>query len=230
MTDESQNANETETSPDMEKADKVSKPEKEPKDAKQKKEAKDEEEHPPKFLFECQRTGDCCKREQIPISFNDLHGWVRDQTIFRVIHFFSLAVVNESLEIHLTKDDDGYCSLYHRDNKACTIHYNKPLYCSSYPLGFNGNNYVIKSNECTGIGKGKLSKEDLMTMRDLAFEDFVGRRQTSEVLPAIQSILFKQLTEESKRIMEDLPEEEKQRLTEMISKSKEEAEKEEEKQ
>jgi Fe-S-cluster containining protein len=229
MTDEPEDVNETETSPELKKDVKKSEPKKKVKEEKIEKDAKDNEP-PPKFLFECQRTGDCCKREQIPISFNDLHGWVRDQTIFRVIHFLSLAVVNESLEIHLTKDDDGYCSLYHRDNKACSIHYNKPLYCSSYPLGFNGNNYVIKSKECTGLGKGKLSKEDLMTMRDLAFEDFVGRRQTSEVLPAIQSILFKQLTEESKRIMEDLPEEEKQRLTEMISKSKEEAEKEEEKQ
>ncbi|UCH88578.1 MAG: YkgJ family cysteine cluster protein [Thermoplasmata archaeon] len=180
-------------------------------------EGEESSEHPPKFKFECLRTGDCCKRETVPVSLNDLQRWVKDQTIFRVVHLLQIAVVDENeVQLQLVKNDDGYCSLYHRDNKACTIHYNKPLYCKSYPLGFNGEKYIIKSKECTGLGKGKMTKDQLKELRDVAFEDFVGRRQVIEVLPILQSIFFRQLSEESQRIMDKLSPEEKEKIDEMF--------------
>ena len=178
-------------------------------------------EKPPKFKFECQRTGDCCRRENIAVNFSDLQRWISDQTIFRVIHYLKISLDGEVLQLQLTKSDDGYCNLYHRDNKACSIHYNKPLFCKSYPLGFNGENYIIKSRECTGLDKGTMTHETLKEMRNDAFEDFVGRRQTSELLPILQSIFFTQLAEESRRLMDELSPEEKEKVEKMLNKKDE---------
>lgn len=176
------------------------------------------ENKPPKFKFECQRTGDCCKRETVQISFNDLQRWVLDQTIFRIMPLINVVVDDDEFKLTLMVDDDGYCSLYHRDNKACSIHYNKPLFCKSYPLGFNGENYIIKSNECTGLGKGKMTKESLKEMRDDAREDYMGRTLTSDVLPVLQGIFYKQMADESKKFMDALPEEDKEKLTKLFRK------------
>jgi len=173
---------------------------------------------PPKFRFECQRTGDCCKREKILISFADLQRWVSDQTIFRVGHLINTGVEDDEFQLFITKDDDGYCQLYHRDNKACTIHYNKPLYCKSYPLGYNGENFVLKSKECTGVGKGSLTKEELKQIRDDAFLDYESRKMTSLVFPVLQGIFFRQLAEESKKFMEALSPEDKEKMEKLLKK------------
>jgi Fe-S-cluster containining protein len=173
-------------------------------------------DRPPKFKFECQRTGDCCKREKVPISFSDIQHWVSDQTIFRVAPYINIAVENDEFQLQLAKDDDGYCKLYHRDNKACTIHFNKPLYCKSYPLGYNGENYIVQSKECTGLGKGKMGKDQLKEMRDDAREDYEGLRQTSKVLPVIQGIFYRQMMEESQKFMENLTPEDKKKMEDMM--------------
>ena len=120
--------------------------------------------------------------------------------------------------LQLAKDDDGYCSLYHRDNKACTIHYNKPLFCKSYPLGYNGENYVLKSKECTGVGKGQLTKDELMQMREDAKEDHESRQMTAQVFPVLQGIFFRQLAEESKKFMEALSPEDKEKMEKLLKK------------
>ena len=178
----------------------------------------EEESRPPKFKFECQRTGDCCKREQVPVSVNDLQRWVSDQTIYRVAYSIDLVVEDDEFKLILARDDDGYCRLYHRDNKACSIHYNKPLYCSSYPLGYNGENYIIKSKECTGLGKGKMTKESLKEMRQLAYEDYQARRLTSDVLPVFQGIFYRRLAEESKKFMENLSPDDKEKFNNLFKK------------
>ena len=181
-------------------------------------ESTEDSKKPPKFKFECQRTGDCCKRENVLIGFADLQKWVSDQTIFRIGHMITSKVDDDEFQLLLAKDDDGFCSLYHRDNKACTIHYNKPLFCKSYPLGFNGENYVLKSKECTGVGKGKMTKEDLKQMRDCAKEDHESRQMTALVFPVLQGIFFRQLAEESKKFMEALSPEDKEKMEKLLKK------------
>jgi hypothetical protein len=130
----------------------------------------------------------------------------------------STAAEDDEFQLLLAKDEDGYCSLYHRDNKACTIPYNKPLYCKSYPLGFNGENYVLKSKECTGVGKGKLSKDELKQMRDDAKKDYEDRLMTAQVFPVLQGIFFKQLAEESRKFMENLSPEDKEKMEGLLKK------------
>jgi Fe-S-cluster containining protein len=180
------------------------------------------QEKAPKFKFECQRTGDCCKRENIPVSVNDLQAWVSDQTILRVAYFIELVVEDDEPQLQLTKDDDGYCKLYHRDNKACSIQYNKPRYCKSYPLGYNGENYVIVNQECSGLGKGKMTKESLKDMREHALADHRARRLTADILPIFQGIFYRQLAEESKKFMDKLSPEEKEKFDDLLKKEKKE--------
>ena len=161
---------------------------------------------PPKFKFECIRCGECCKIETVPVYISDLENWVKDQTIFRVLHVLDLEVSEDLTRIVLKKDEDGYCKLYHRDNKACTINYNKPLYCKSYPLGYNGDNYMVKNKECPGLKAEKMSQEDLQAMRDEAFADFIAGRQVKQVLPLLQTIFYNKLLEESQKAMERMQE------------------------
>ena len=170
-------------------------------------ETKDESnKSPPKFKFECIRCGECCKIETVPVYITDLENWVKDQTIFRVLHLLDLEVSEEVTRVILRKDEDGYCKLYHRDNKACSINYNKPLYCKSYPLGYNGSNYVVKNKECPGLKAEKMSPEDLQVMRDDAFADFIAARQVKQVLPLLQTIFYNKLLEESQKAMERMQE------------------------
>ena len=181
----------------------------------------EEDKRPPKFKFECQRTGECCKRETVPINLNDIQRWVKDQTIMRVAYYIKFGQDGDELQLQLAKDDDGYCMLYHRDNKACTIQYNKPLYCKSYPLGYNGENYVVRSKECTGLGKGTLSKEDLKEMRNTAKEEYNCSRKLVDVLPVLYGIFYKQLAEESRNFMSQLSPEEKEKFDKLLKKSDE---------
>jgi Fe-S-cluster containining protein len=164
------------------------------------------QETPPKFKFECTRCGECCKIETVPVYISDLENWVKDQTIFRVLHVLDLEVSEEQTRIILKKDEDGYCKLYHRDNKACSINYNKPLYCKSYPLGYNGSNYIVKNKECPGLKAEKMSPESLREMRDDAFADYIAARQVKQVLPLLQTIFYNKLLEESQKAMERMQE------------------------
>ncbi|MCK5561294.1 MAG: YkgJ family cysteine cluster protein [Thermoplasmata archaeon] len=156
----------------------------------------------PKFKFECTRCGECCKTETVPVYICDLERWVTDQTIFRVLHVLDLEITGDSARLFLKKDEDGYCKLYHRDNKACTIQDNKPLFCKSYPLGYNGTNYVLRSKDCPGLKAESMDKELLTEMRDLAFEDFIAERQVTNVMPILQSIFYNKLIEESQKAMD----------------------------
>ena len=106
------------------------------------------DKRPPKFKFECQKCGRCCKDETIYITITDLDRWVADNSIYRVIHLLNLDESTGELKVVLKKDDDGFCNLYHRDNKTCTIYYSRPLTCRAYPLGFNGKNYILRSKNC----------------------------------------------------------------------------------
>ncbi len=175
-------------------------------------EAESQQESAPKFKFECTRCGDCCKTETIPVYICDLEHWGADKTIFRVLHMLDLEITSDSARLFIKKDEDGYCKLYHRDNKACTIQNNKPLFCRSYPLGYNGTNYVAKNKDCPGLQAESMDKEILTEMRDLAFEDFIAMRQVTNVMPVLQSIFYNKLLEESQKAMDKVEKEQEKDL------------------
>ncbi len=158
----------------------------------------------PKFKFVCQNCGKCCETETILVSISDLERWVNDQTIFRVMHKLELQEIEENYKLVLIKDDDGKCNLYHRDNKMCMIYDSRPVMCRSYPLGFNGQEYFVKNNECKGLNKEDMTKEQLDTIRNHAFEEHIAHRQMDSVFPLLYSLIFNKLIKDSQAFMNKL--------------------------
>ena len=165
---------------------------------------KDQEKQKPKFKFDCQLCGKCCETINVNITITDLDRWVADNTIYRVFHLLTMDDSEGGLRLVLKKDDDGFCSLYHRDNKKCTIYASRPLICQAYPLGFNGENYLLKSTDCIGLNKGKMTKEQLEKIRNHAFDEYIATRLSERVLPTLHQIFVAKLIEQSRAFMDKL--------------------------
>ncbi len=158
----------------------------------------------PKFKFVCQKCGKCCETETIFISISDLERWVNDQTIYRVMHRLELQEIEGNYKLVLIHDDDGKCNLYNRDNKMCMIYDTRPVMCRSYPLGFNGQEYFVKNNKCKGLNKEDMTKQQLDTIRNHAFEEHIAHRQMDRVLPLLYSLIFNKLIKDSQAFMNKL--------------------------
>lgn len=161
-------------------------------------------EKPPRFKFVCQKCGLCCKSENIIISIHDLERWANDNTIYRVIHMLKMVEDNGEYKIMLMKDDDGYCNLYHRDNKQCTIYDTRPLVCRSFPLMYDGDKYILKTMDCKGLNKEGMTKDQLISIREAAFDEFIAFRQMSQVLPILYGLIFNKLVEDSQNILKKM--------------------------
>ena len=192
---------ESKAEPEKEKEEKNKKEEK---NEKEEKEIQVDSSKPPKFVFECVLCGKCCKNETVNITLTDLDRWMADNTIYRVFHLLKLDENENKLRIILKKDDDGYCNLFHRDNKKCTIYEARPIFCQAYPLGFNGKDYFIKTKDCDGLNKGKLDKERLDSIRNSAFDEYIANRQLDRVLPIIRQIIMNTLIEQSQALLNKL--------------------------
>jgi len=163
-----------------------------------------QENKPPKFRFVCQKCGTCCQSEDIIISIPDLTRWVVDNTIYRVMHLLKIIGEEGSYKIILKKDDDGYCNLYHSDNKLCTIYETRPLICRSFPLCYDGEKYKLKSKTCVGLEKDGMTKDQLKNIRDDAFEEYIAFRQINQVLPVLYGLIFTKLIEDSQEFMQKI--------------------------
>jgi Fe-S-cluster containining protein len=161
---------------------------------------------PPKFQFVCQQCGVCCEAEKISLTISDLERWLSDNTIYRVMHMLQMVEDGGNYSIIVKKDEDGFCNLFHRDNKQCTIYETRPLTCRAYPLGFNGEHYVLRSSDCIGLGQNGITKEQLKAIREAAFDEFNELNQTKGILPLLYGIIFNKLIEDSKVFMEKIKE------------------------
>jgi Fe-S-cluster containining protein len=190
------------------------------------KDAREEERSQSKYVFECQKCGTCCeKMEYVVVSWDDLKRWNHDMTLPSLYPFLSLELLdNDSLQLSLRKpeseegDQSMSCPLYDEENKICNIYFSMPLFCSSYPLGFDGKNYFIKDSSCPGIGKGKMTPESLKTAREKARLDFEARVSTTLLLPLIQGLTLKFALDQSRKEMEKLTPEQKEKLSEVFGK------------
>ncbi len=177
-----------------------------------------QENKPPKFKFVCQVCGDCCKSEEIIISIADLQRWVANNTIFRVMHLLKITGEEGSYKIILKKDDDGYCNLYHRDNKLCTIYDTRPLICRAFPLVYDGSQYKLKTKNCKGLYQEGMTKDQLKAIRDDAFEGYIAFRQIGQILPVLYGLIFNKLIEDSQEFMQKMSESENTKdLDEMVN-------------
>jgi len=173
---------------------------------------------PPKFKFVCQKCGICCKSEPVYLTINDLERWIRDNTVYRVMHLMKLVEDSGNLKIILKKDDDGYCNLFHRDNNECTIYDSRPTSCRAFPLGFNGEQYYVKNKDCIGLGKSGMSIDQLKIMRNEAFEEQIAFRQIDSILPLLNGIVFTKIIEDSQQFMNKLSDKEKEDIVNLAKK------------
>ena len=91
-----------------------------------------------------------------------------------------------------------------------------PLYCKSFPLGYDGDKYFLKDPSCPGIGKGVMSEKSLADARKSAKDDFEARVSTSLLLPVVHGLTFKFIIKQSKKRIENLTEDQKEKLRDVL--------------
>ena len=114
------------------------------------------------------------------------------------------------------------CIFYNESANGCEIRYGRPISCQTFPLEYNGEKYILSSKDCPGVGVGEVSKEALQEARRLAEQEFNERRETTTALPAIYSVMMSQMIQQSAEAMQNLSDEDRQKMDEILSKSKEE--------
>ncbi|MCD4842288.1 MAG: hypothetical protein K8R08_09860, partial [Methanosarcinales archaeon] len=119
-----------------------------------------------------------------------------------------------------TKDDRNVCAMYDLEKSECTLGDNRPLSCRSFPLGYNGKNYIIVDVDCPGLGEGSMTEENLTLMRDTARAGYESKQQTQHILPMLENLFIRKMTLESQKAMEELSTEQREDL-ENILKGKE---------
>src|SRR5665648_38176 len=178
----------------------------------------------PKFVFGCQRCGECCKRD-FDIYIDDIKQWVSSGSIYQMIPHVSLEDEYGSLRIVFKKTDAGVCPMLKESDMddaesvpVCKIFENMPASCSGFPLGYNGKNYIVVSKECPGLNKGSMTSESLQMMRDGAKNNFEQRASTRMLLPMLQGLFMEQYSRQSKKAYEEMSEVDKKKLEEIFSK------------
>ncbi|MBY9007359.1 MAG: YkgJ family cysteine cluster protein [Candidatus Lokiarchaeota archaeon] len=179
------------------------------------------EEPKKKFTFKCTRCDNCClKRGPIPITQWDLEIWAKNGVLSNFLPYLDIYNnPNGTMDLILKpfnpkdKENKGLdnifnqssiedlleekCPLYNKEEKKCLVYENRPLSCQTYPLEYNGQNYVIVDNDCPGIGKEGMTKEELKIMRETAQKINYELTRTRISLPIFSQIL-------SQKVMMDL--------------------------
>ncbi|MDD1777040.1 MAG: YkgJ family cysteine cluster protein [Candidatus Helarchaeota archaeon] len=181
---------------------------------------------PPKFVFECLEekcpNHKCCNRSPVMVYFEDIKRWAMDQTLNIVFSQLEYSMDAGYPMIILKKQpNETLCAMFNKETKKCNIYYSKPISCSSYPLGFNGNSFFVIDKECEGIGKGSMTKEALKEMRDRAKLDFESRTQTSATLPLLNILFMQFMQKQSQEAMGSLSEEDRKKIEEILTKERE---------
>ena len=188
---------------------------------------------PPKFIFECLEENcpncKCCNREPVMICFEDIKRWTMDQTLNVVFANLEYSLDAGYPMIILKKaPNETLCAMFNKETNRCNIYYSKPISCSAYPLGFNGNAFFVIEKDCPGLGQGSMTKEALKEMRDRAKLDFDCRTQTSATLPLLNLLFMQFMQKQSQEALGSLSEEDKKKLEEILSKERTPKEKEKE--
>lgn len=98
--------------------------------------------------------------------------------------------------------NETLCAMYNKETNRCNIYYSKPISCSAFPLGFNGNAFFVMDKECSGLNQGAMTKELLKEMRDRAKLDFECRTQTSASLPLLNLLFMQFMQKQSQELWE----------------------------
>lgn len=179
----------------------------------------------PKFVFECLGEGcpdrKCCSRDSVMVYYEDLRRWLTDQTMNIVFPNLEYTIQGGFPVIILKKyENEKLCAMFNKETNNCNIYYSKPISCSTYPLGFNGNAFFVMNKECAGLGKGTMTPESLKEMRKQAKLDYECRTRTTSTLPLVNELYMRFFMKAQEQFMEEMSEEDKQKLVEQFLKEK----------
>jgi Fe-S-cluster containining protein len=122
-------------------------------------------EYPTHIRYSCERCALCCgdtdqKVRRILILESEADD-ISKRTQMNIEKFTESYDKYKPYSYQIKKIENGKC-IFLRD-KACSIYEFRPLICRFYPfrLDFKKDAYVFNcTNECPGIGKGKILKKD----------------------------------------------------------------------
>lgn len=188
-----------------------------------------------KYNFKCLEqkceTKACHIRPQVLVTIGDLTRWMSHDYIMRILPGITIhmpvseqdSFYLETLRKPLESDPESTaCIFYNEQANSCEIRYDRPISCQTYPLVFNGEKYVLSTKDCPGVGEGEVTKEALQEAQRMALQEFNERRESTAALPAIYSVMMTQMMKQSTEAMQNLSEEDRKKMDEIISKSKEE--------
>lgn len=187
-----------------------------------------------KYTFKCLEqkcdTKACHIRPQVLVTIGDFARWMSQGYIMHILPGITIhmpvseqdSFYFETLRKPLESDPEATaCIFYNEQSNACEIRYGRPISCQTYPLVFNGENYVLSSKDCPGVGQGEVSKEALQEARTLAEQEFNERKETTAALPAVYSVMMNQMIKQSTEAMQNLSEDDRKKMDEIIAKSNE---------
>ena len=184
-----------------------------------------------KYSFQCLEqkcsTQDCHVRPNVNVTVGDISRWSIHNHLQHVLPGLSLKMPEnetqnmsiETLRKPLESDTEKTaCAFYHEESNGCTIRFARPISCRTFPLEYNGEKYYLSSKNCPGVGEGEITKEALQEARDLAVQEFKERMETFAALPGIYTMIFSQMIKQSSEAMQNLSEEDRKQLDEIMAK------------
>ncbi|MFX1500438.1 MAG: YkgJ family cysteine cluster protein [Promethearchaeota archaeon] len=205
-----------------------------------------------KFSFKCTRCDDCCDaRGPIPITFWDLEMWARNGVVANFMPYLDIyqkpdggidlilkpltPPPKEEEEESKPKDPFGTvpieelldvkCPLYNKDDKKCLVYENRPLSCRTYPLEFDGKNFIVVDADCPGIGEEGMTKDELKEMRETAKIMHYELTRMRIALPVLNQLISQKimmdLMRQNMEAMSKMSDEDRAKLDEIFKKGHE---------
>ncbi|MFW9768542.1 MAG: YkgJ family cysteine cluster protein [Candidatus Thorarchaeota archaeon] len=190
-----------------------------------------------KYSFKCLEskcdTKTCHIRPNINVTHGDIARWTKQGYLMNILpglilrlpqsdqDLISIEMLRKSLE---NDSETTACIFYNESANACEIRYSRPISCRSFPLEYNGEKYVLSSKDCPGVGQGEVSKEALQEARALAEQEFNERIETISSLPVVYTIIMNQMLRQSAEAMQNLSEEDRKKMDEILGRSSEQEE------
>ena len=211
-----------------------------------------EEKPKARFSFKCTRCNNCCaSRGPIPITFWDLEMWAKNGVVANFMPYLDiyqkpnsgidlilkpLAPPPKEGEEETSKKDplgsvpieellDVKCPLYNKDDKKCLVYENRPLSCRTYPLEFDGKNFIVVDADCPGLGEEGITKEDLKEMRETAKVMHYELTRMRIALPVLNQLISQKmmmdLMRQNMEAMSKMSDEDRTKLDEIFKKDRE---------
>ncbi len=205
-----------------------------------------------KFTFKCTRCDNCCSaRGPIPVTLWDLEMWARNGVVANFMPYLDIynkpdggidlilkplaPPPKEGEEEKTTKDPfatapieellDVKCPLYNKEDKKCLVYENRPLSCRTYPLEYDGKNFIVVDADCPGLGEEGMTTEELKEMREIARTMHYELTRMRIALPVLNQLISQKimmdLMRQNMEAMSKMSEDDRSKLDEIFKKGSE---------